>query len=273
MASEYTILPFGANDAQVRQNLYVLFQNDTVRDCADAVDALATFDSLLSGEDDAISTGFSAFDAQVKLGYHYSTYLATVQQTMEQPDDQSCDIVPNFHWQIKPVALNIIEDSSEQSLSMIAILGNRIAGPLKDYQSQLATLSSANASDESCINQEHTNTCCPENTLRTKSFLSANHDRLSLSFFADHSGYPFPLPLLPPGADDDSKLYMESIRFPLTHNSIEEPFFKFKSEVNKLGAGKENMGIFRWEHTLAETPGRVARMLREWEEAASGILV
>jgi hypothetical protein len=65
-AMAYTVLPFGVTSTQQRRLHYPLLLTDIVRDCSDAINALRTFEDLISntqiGDD---TTGYRVFDGHV----------------------------------------------------------------------------------------------------------------------------------------------------------------------------------------------------------------
>ncbi|KAE8137354.1 hypothetical protein BDV38DRAFT_283194 [Aspergillus pseudotamarii] len=195
-------------------------------------------------------------------GYHLNAYIATLQQQPKSPSDRRSDMAINIAWQIRPKTFNELLTYDKGNQPMISILGNSVEGPLDDYTARIANMSPDGSLGLSA--QQHREEFCGENVEHRKRFLATDQDRLSLAFFADHRCYPFPLHALAAGHDDGE--YLPSLIRSLSQNDpTEEHFINSKLEVDELGAGKGYMGIFRWEHILAETPGRLANILQDWE--------
>ncbi|KAL4903791.1 hypothetical protein BDW74DRAFT_179379 [Aspergillus multicolor] len=192
-------------------------------------------------------------------GYHLNLFRVTL-QPVEPPPTLEHHIVSKLSWHLTQVQPEDIEESSTSQGPIICILGNSIAGSHEEYLSRIL-----DESPECCISssaQPHRDEQCAANAEHRQHLIETDHDRLSQALLAEHRAYPFPLK---EGAmeEDEVKELLDSIRQFLPNDPLDQYFLKSRSEVNELGAGRENMSTFRWEHILAERPRRLGRLLHE----------
>jgi hypothetical protein len=140
-------------------------------------------------------------------------------------------------------------------------MGNGIDGGHDNYIQRIAT----QARSYSCPEDEP----CIDNKAHTARVLSADHDRLALSFFALHKAYAFPVPsthckdkiafveqcietwVEDASADEESKGSVAAA-------SSKKSWRLSREEADAMGTGNGNMRTFAWQHAFLETRGRVA---------------
>jgi hypothetical protein len=107
-------------------------------------------------------------------------------------------------------------------------------------------------------------TACQQNEAHIRDFLAASHDRLALSTFAVHPSYPFPLA----SGEEETKFVESALDVWDAENfgyvevqNQKEMWRASREEADRLGSGRENMRVFRWQHVSVETKGSLGRLL------------
>ncbi|KAL4887212.1 hypothetical protein BJY04DRAFT_212260 [Aspergillus karnatakaensis] len=193
-------------------------------------------------------------------GYHLNLFRATLEPAVEPPSASDHHIVSTLSWNLTQVRPEDIDDPSASQGPIICILGNSIAGSHEEYLAR-----TLDGSPECCVGscvRPHRDNQCAANVEHRQHFIGTDHDRLSQALLAEHRAYPFPFK---EGAmeEDEVNELLDSIRQFLPNDPLDQYFLKSRSEVNDVGAGRDNMSTFRWEHILAESPRRLGRLLHE----------
>jgi hypothetical protein len=171
-------------------------------------------------------------------------------------------------WNIARIDLHDLMHDDDEIWPNLVIMGNSIDGGHDDYMQRIATKARSHScpADESCI----------DNEAHTAKVLSADHDRLALSFFALHKAYAFPVPST--HCKDDEIAFVEQCietwvedacadeesKGSVAAASLKESWRVSREEADAMGTGSGNMRTLAWQHAFLETRGRVARRLQEW---------
>jgi hypothetical protein len=176
------------------------------------------------------------------------------------------------HWNIARIGLQDLIHDDESIWPNLVIMGNSINGGHDDYMQRIATkaLSHNCPADEPCI----------DNEAHTSRVLSADHDRLALSFFALHKAYAFPVSST--DCKDDEIAFVEQCierwvedtcadeesEVSTVAASLKKSWRVSREEADAMGTGGGDMRTFAWQHAFLETKGRIARQLQEWIESS-----
>jgi hypothetical protein len=172
-------------------------------------------------------------------------------------------------WTISQISLDDLINNSDSITPHIVIMGNSISGGHEEYMQRFAN----KARPHEC----NAESPCMENKTHIAEFLSADHDRLALSFFASHKAYAFPVT---PVENDLSEISFVEQRMRTwasasstihdnasiseTAESLTSSWRISSAEVDAMGTGSGNMRIFAWQHAFLETGGRVAERIEKW---------
>lgn len=182
-------------------------------------------------------------------------------------------------WSLERINLtDLIQDSDSTSPHLI-IMGNSINGGHTEYIKRFGNKS-----------RPHTADFCVENEAHVEEFLSADHDRLALSFFASHDSYAFPVSDtertvsetagIGNGSQDTETAFVGN-RMDLwaqtaasrgdfaaaeCARTLKESWMTSRTEADEMGTGHGGMHTFTWQHALLETKARVAKRIERWME-------
>ena len=214
----------------------------------------------------------------VATGFHYNVFLAT----MKPPVFNACPCQKHplgvqVAWSLERVTLtDLIQDSDSTSPHLI-IMGNSINGGHTEYIKRFGNKSRPHVADS-----------CTENEDHVEQFLSADHDRLALAFFASHDSYAFPVSdaegtasetaRVSHGPQDTETAYVGNRIDLWAHiaasrgdftaaecaRTLKESWMTSRREADEMGTGHGGMHTFTWQHALLETKARVAKRIQRW---------
>lgn len=179
-------------------------------------------------------------------------------------------------WSLERIQLEDLIQDPDSMTPHLTIMGNSINGGHTEYMQRFETKS-----------RPHTADFCAENEYHIQKFLSTDHDRLALAFFASHDSYAFPVSEFDRTVAEKSEVVHErdvetafvKRRIDLwAHNiacegdpwssecagSLKESWMESRREADEMGTGHEGMHTFTWQHALLETKARVAKRIERW---------
>ncbi len=151
-------------------------------------------------------------------------------------------------WHLEHVTADWLIKAPDQDTPHIVAMGNSIGGSYSDYM--------VACSADSPTSHVHSDQSCPNNIQHISDFLSADHDRLTLAFFANHKHYAFPL-----ATAEDEMIGEERIvedRMMEESGYLAENWAKSKMEAESLGTAN-SLKVWAWQHVLLETKSRIAK--------------
>ncbi|ROW17293.1 hypothetical protein VPNG_01289 [Cytospora leucostoma] len=213
-------------------------------------------------------------------GFHYNVFLAT----MKSPAFNACPcqrhpLGVQVAWSLERIQLTDLIQDSDSISPHLTIMGNSISGGHTEYMKRFGNKS-----------RPHTADSCAENEAHVEQFLSADHDRLALAFFASHDSYAFPVSdaegAVSGTAGDghgsqDTETAFVGNRIDLWADRIasrgefaaagcartlKESWLTSRREADEMGTGHDGMHTFTWQHALLETKARVAKRIERWME-------
>ncbi|KAJ9359941.1 hypothetical protein DTO027B9_1493 [Paecilomyces variotii] len=189
-------------------------------------------------------------------GIHFNVFLADLHHTGNKEDQETrfdTRLEP-VDWKVRQVTLDDLYSLPDQSRPHPVVMGNSIQGASADY---IARLSSHYTSDPVGTSL-HEDSSCEENAAHIEDFLAADHDRLSLSFFAAHKSYSFPL------ANAQDEVEFVGSRMDEEWPGLRERWLASREEISTLGGGEQGLHLFGWQHMFVDTKERLAHKLDVW---------
>lgn len=177
-------------------------------------------------------------------------------------------------WDIERKSLDDLLCHPDQAEPHIVIMGNSIDGGHSDYMTRFGQ----NAKSKQCRRGD----LCPRNEAHVSEFLSTDHDRLALAFFASHKAYAFSVSDQNGDNLDDSEIDVVRKRMydwarrtgrlghdeiMTTAQSLMTSWRISQEEADIMGTGAESMRTFAWQHAFLETKARIATRIQHWMEA------
>lgn len=163
-------------------------------------------------------------------------------------------------WELSPVDIARLDQDSGSGTPRLVIMGNSIRGPNSAYVERVLARETG-----SSTSRPHRDEMCAENLDHMSDLLSADHDRLSMAFFANHKAYSIPV-TGSRSEDEVSRSLMESVGGHPQAEAFGKMWHRLRGQVGALGAGDESLGILGWQHIFAETDSGLARLLKKWLE-------
>lgn len=213
----------------------------------------------------------------IQIGFHYNVFLASMNAPVfNAPLCQKHPLGVRVSWSLKRIELKDLIQDSDSVTPHLTIMGNSIDGGHTEYMRRFETKS-----------RPHTTDICGENEDHIQKFLSADHDRLALAFFASHDSYAFPVSEVDRtvvetsgvGHGTDAETEFVKHRIDLwAHNiacegdlaaveragTLKESWINSRREADEMGTGHGGMHTFTWQHALLETKARVAKRIERW---------
>ncbi|KAF2680075.1 hypothetical protein K458DRAFT_445516 [Lentithecium fluviatile CBS 122367] len=208
-------------------------------------------------------------------GFHYNIFAATMGSPLMACPCHEHPLGLDVTWTLNQISLEELIQDDELIRPHLVIMGNSINGGHDEYMQRFA----AKVRPHNCSADE----VCIDNEAHITHVLSANHDRLALSFFASHKAYAFSVSYEDyKDSDSDNAevafvehrmdIWAETIgaydggEVAATAASLKESWRISREEADAMGTGGGNMRVFAWQHAFLETKGRVVRRIQKWIE-------
>jgi hypothetical protein len=174
---------------------------------------------------------------------------------------------PKIQWLLEEISVDDLARDADQIVPRLVVFGNSIDGSYEDYVERITWDVQAPMGG---IKPHYSAEMCLENSRHVADFLVANHDRIALATMAAHDLYQFKLPF-----GEDAKTFLSRCfdGFSRRNGSevqgeaLRDYWQRSEAEVDALGAGKQDMHLFAWQHVFLETNARLAYQVVEMKSS------